>query len=62
MIGFSRDTFYRIKKAYEEGGIEPLRKEPPETEFQEPGFRRGRAGGGGTGFGGSFPGPEKGKR
>ena len=22
--GFSRDTFYRIKKAYEEGGIEAL--------------------------------------
>jgi len=24
VIGYSRDTFYRIKKAYKEGGIEVL--------------------------------------
>ena len=26
-MGFGRDTFYRIKKAYEEGGIEALYEE-----------------------------------
>jgi ACT domain-containing protein len=26
LMGFSRDTFYRIKKAHEEGGVEALRE------------------------------------
>ena len=26
VIGFSRDTFYRVKKAYEEGGVEALKE------------------------------------
>lgn len=28
-MGFSRDTFYRVSKAYQEGGIEALPREEP---------------------------------